>query len=626
MTDAPPHDVSHDASQGVLHDAPPVRHGRVVTAIRRIEGGVLVAAFLLSMVFPLIDALGRPFGGFSVPGSGSYRAQLTLWLSFLGGLLAAREGGHLTLSTVEAIGKARVRSAARLFSSSVAAAVCAVLAYAAYGVVVADRQQGTVLQFGLPSWVSECVMPVALALIALRLALGASNRWTGRAVAFGSIALAFGIGFFPSASHALYVPLLAVILVAAVVGAPVFVAMGGIALVLFFKDAVPVSAVTADIYRLMVSPTLPAVPLLTACGYVLAESHASQRLVRFFRALFGWMPGGVAVLVAAVCALFTTFTGGSGVTIMALGGLLYPILREDGYPEGFSLGLVTASGSLGLLLPPSLPVILYSIVASVPADSLYLAGLVPGLLLILIVGAFGIHVGRKVQKSRPKFSLREAIAAGWEAKWELSVPIMVVVLFSTGLATMVEAAALAFAYAIVVECFIMRDIDLFRELPAVLLKAGVLCGSVLILLASALGLTGWLVDAQIPDALLTAVRTHISSPHLFLLALNVVLLVLGSVLEIYSAIVILAPLVAPIGAAFGIDPVHLGVIFLANLELGFLFPPAGLNLFLSSSRFGKPLPQLYRHVVPFLLILGAGVLMITYLPQMSVGLLRLMGK
>jgi C4-dicarboxylate transporter DctM subunit len=244
----------------------------------------------------------------------------------------------------------------------------------------------------------------------------------------------------------------------------------------------------------------------------------------------------------------------------------------------------------------------------------------------VIVALYGMRAGRKAKTPRQAFSFRETLLAGWGAKWELSVPILVIVLFSTGLATMVEAAAVAFAYAIVVECFIMRDIHPVRRLPGVLLKAGVLCGAVLILLSSALGLTSWLVDAQIPSALLSAVKTHITSPHVFLLILNVVLLVLGSVLEIYSAIVILAPLVAPIGAAFGINPIHLGIVFLANLELGFLFPPVGLNLFLSASRFKKPLPELYRHVVPFLIILGAGVLMITYLPQMSIGILRLFGR
>lgn len=587
---------------------------------------MLVAAFLISMLLPLIEALGRHMGGFSLPGSTTYRAQLTLWLAFVGGLLATREGRHLTLSTAEAIGHARVRHVAQLFASSVAAAACAVLAYSAVGVVLADRIQGDRLVFGLPTWVSECVMPLALALIALRLAWRAGVSWKGRAVAFATIAAAFSLGAIPGAGEKLWLPLLALVIGATLVGSPVFLAMGGVALVLFFKGGVPVSAVTAEVYRLMVSPTLPAIPLLTACGYVLAESHASQRLVRFFRALFGWMPGGVAILVVAVCALFTTFTGGSGITIMALGGLLYPILLKDKYPEGFSLGLVTASGSLGLLFPPSLPVILYAIVANVPADSLYLAGLVPGMLLVVMVGLYGVFVGRKVGSPTQPFSLKEVVSAGWSAKWELTVPVMVIVLFATGLATMVEAAAIAFAYAIVVECFITRDIHLFRELPGVLLKAGVLCGSVLILLASAMGLTSWLVDAQIPDALLGAVRVHIHSPFVFLLVLNLVLLVLGSVLEIYSAIVILAPLVAPIGAAFGIDPVHLGIVFLANLELGFLFPPVGLNLFLASSRFGKPLPELCRHVVPFLIIIAIGVLMITYMPWMTTGVVKLLGK
>ena len=593
--------------------------------LHSLEGGVLVVAMLLSMVIPLVDALGRPFGGFSVPGSSEYRAQLTLWLALLGGLLAARERAHLTLSTAEAIGKVRVRDAARVFSSAVAAAVCAVLAYSAYGVVMADREQGKLLAIGLPVWVSECVMPVSLGLLSLRLAWGASQRWRGRLLAFGSIAAGLALGAIPAAAPGLALPLVGVIILAALVGAPVFVAMGGVALVLFFRDGVPVSAVTADIYRLMVSPTLPAVPLLTACGYVMAESQASQRLVRFFRALFGWMPGGVAVLVAAVCALFTTFTGGSGVTIMALGGLLLPILLKDGYKEGFSLGLVTASGSLGLLLPPSLPVILYAVVANVPADSLYLAGLLPGLLLILIVAAYGMFVGRNLTAHRQAFQLREALAAGWGAKWELSVPMVVIGLFVSGLTTMVEAAAVAFAYAIVVECFITRDIHWRLELPRVLVKASVLCGAVLILLSSALGLTSWLVDAQIPDQLLTFVRSHIQSQAMFLLVLNLVLLVLGSVLEIYSAIVILAPLVAPIGAAYGVDPVHLGVVFLANLELGFLFPPVGLNLFLSSSRFNEPLSKVYRHAVPFLIIMAISVLLITYVPAMTLGVVEFFG-
>jgi tripartite ATP-independent transporter DctM subunit len=354
--------------------------------------------------------------------------------------------------------------------------------------------------------------------------------------------------------------------------------------------------------------------------------------VRFFRALFGWMPGGIAVMVAAVCALFTTFTGGSGVTIIALGGLVYPMLRKDGYSEGFSLGLVTASGSLGLLFPPSLPVILYSVVAStgrsqsVPAESLYIAGLVPGLLLVVLTALYGIYIGRQHSAERQRFGWKELAASTWEAKWELGLPVFVIVLFASGLASMVETAAAALAYSVVVECLVTRDIHPFKALPGVLLKSAALMGAVLLLLAVAMGLTSYLVDAMIPDQLLEWVQSHIESPIVFLLALNVLLLVLGSVLEIYSAIIILAPLIAPMGAAFGVDPIHLGVIFLANLELGFLFPPMGLNLFLSSSRFGQPLTRLYRDVVPFLVILGAGVLLITYIPGMSLGILKLLGK
>lgn len=599
--------------------------------LHRTEEAVLAAALLAAMALPLIDAVGRPLGGFHVPGGAPYLQQITLWLAFLGGLLATREGAHLTLSTAELFGEGRWRRAAALLGGSVAAAVAAVLAYGAWQVVLADREQGKVLPGGLPEWVSECVMPLALALIALRLAWRAAEGWWGRLVAVAAAGGVFALGLVAARATTLAWPLALLVLAAALLGAPVFTAMGGVALVLFFKDGVPVSAVPAEIYRLIASPTLPAIPLLTACGYVLAESRASSRLVRFFRALFGWMPGGVAVMVAAVCALFTTFTGGSGVTIIALGGLVYPMLREEGYSEGFSLGLVTAAGSLGLLFPPSLPVILYSVVAgsremSAPADQLYLAGLLPGLLLVVLVAVYGVWAGVKSGAPRQRFAWGELGRSAWAAKWELLLPVVVVALFLSGLTSLVETAAAALLYAILVEWLLTRDLSPRRGLPQALVKSTVLTGAVLILLASALGLTSYLVDAQVPDRLLAWVQTHVESRFVFLLALNVILLVLGSVLEIYSAIIILAPLVVPLGLAFGIDPIHLGVIFLANLELGFLFPPVGLNLFLSSSRFGKPLPELYRHVLPFLAILGAGVLLITYFPALSLGLPRLLGR
>jgi tripartite ATP-independent transporter DctM subunit len=505
-----------------------------------------------------------------------------------------------------------------------------VLAYASWLVVQANRQEVKTLPGGIPVWLSECVMPATLAIVALRFAWYASPKWPLRLLPVATAAAAFGLGLVPEHAAALAWPLGIAILAASSLGAPIFVIMGSLALLLFFKDGTPVSAVTAEVYRLIASPTLPAIPLLTACGYVLAEGRASTRLLRFFRSLFGWMPGGLAVVAAAACALFTTFTGGSGVTIIALGGLLYPILRADNYPEDFSLGLVTAAGSLGLLFPPSLPVILYSVVASagdtqVPAGDLYLAGLVPGALLVLIVAAYGVHQGRRIATPRQPFAGAEFLAAAWRAKWELGLPVFVIFLFLTGRASMVETAAAAVLYAIVTQCLVERDVPL-RALPAVLVKAGSLMGAVLLLLAVAMGLTSYMVDALVAERLLNWAKDAISSQVVFLLALNVLLLIVGCLVDIYSAIVIVVPLIAPIGKAFGVDPLHMGVIFLANLELGFLTPPIGMNLFLSSSRFGVPLLRVYRQTFPFLLILLLGVLVITYVPQMTTGVVELLRR
>jgi tripartite ATP-independent transporter DctM subunit len=603
----------------------------LTAAVRRLEDWTLIAALALAALLPLVNMVGRPLGGFHVPGGAAYLQQLTLWLAFLGGLVAAREGRHLTLSTAELFGEGRVRHLGRVMAAAISAATVAVLTYASLGLIAANRQQGKILPNGIPEWVSELVMPVALGFMALRFAWRASPGWVGRVLALLAIPAIFALGLAPEAATSLTGVVVILVLVALVLGTPVFVAMGALSLFFFFKEGIPVSAVSAEVYRLIASPTLPAIPLLTACGYLLAESGASARLLRFFRSLLGWMPGGLAVIVTAVLALFTTFTGGSGVTIIAVGGLMYPMLKDDGYPEGFSLGLVTAAGSLGLLFPPSLPVILYSVVAgtreqSVPADSLYLAGLLPGILMIVLVAAYAIYVGRGLKTSRQPFSGREVLAATWRAKWELFLPFFVVGLFASGRASMVETAAAALVYAVIVECFVIRDLHPLRTLPGALIKSSVLTGAVLILLSAAMGITSYIVDAQVPEQLVTAVKAHIHSQFLFLLTLNALLLVVGSLVEIYAAIVAIAPLIVPLGAAFGVEPLHLGVIFLANLELGFLTPPFGLNLFLSSSRFSKPLTEVTKNAFPFLLIMALAVLLITYVPGMSVGLVKLLGS
>jgi tripartite ATP-independent transporter DctM subunit len=593
--------------------------------LHRIENGLLVGVFLAAISLPLLEAVGRTVG-WSLEGNAVYLEHAVLWLSFLGGLLATRERKHLQLSTIDVLSEGPIRQGISIVTSGLAASITGLLAYAAAQVVRVDRLQGDVLTIGVPEWISELIMPVALVLIAARIVWQAGDRWWMRLITLAIVPLGFLLDFAPALVEDHVWAFAVAILGGAVLGAPVFVTMAGLAVLFYFEEGTPIAAVSAEIYRLISSPTLPAIPLLTVCGYLLAESKASLRLVRFFKAVFGWMPGGIAVLVAGVCAAFTTFTGGSGVTIIALGGLVYGILRDDNYPEGFSLGFVTASSSLGLLFPPSLPVILYAVVVStspdfsVPAEDLYVAGLLPGLLMIVMVAGWGMRKGRKVERSRPPFNVRELGAATWAAKWELSVPVIVIGLFVSGLASMVEAAAAAAFYALIVEVFITKDIHLTRDLPGVLVKAGVLVGAVLILLAAAMGLSSYvLVEAGLPDIMLDWVQLHIESKWVFLLALNGLLLLMGAVLEIYSAIVILPPLLAPMAAHYGVDPVHLGIIFLANLELGFITPPVGLNLFLAASRFEVPMVKLYRQMVPYVLILGAAVLLITYVPQMSVG-------
>jgi len=460
--------------------------------------------------------------------------------------------------------------------------------------------------------------------MALRTAWLAPSGWKGRIACVAAVGGAFALGLASGHPEVLIWPVSLLILVAFLMGAPVFVAMAGIAMLMFFSEGSPIAAVPTETFRLVASPTLPAIPLLTLAGYLMSEGGSAKRLVAAYQSVFGWMPGGLAIMVVFVCAIFTTFTGASGVTILALGGLVLPALLKEGYPEGFSLGLVTASGSLGLLFPPSLPVILYGVVAGVAIERLFLAGLVPGFLMILLVCVYGVIVGVRFKVPRHAFDGKQALRDMWAAKWDLGLPILVILAVVSGFATIVEASGIAAAYALLVETVIFREIHPIKQLPKVMGDAATLVGAVLILLGVALGLTSYFVDAQIPDLLVAWVSAHIHSPEMFLLVLNGLLLVLGSVLEIYSAIVVLAPLLVPLGKAYHIDPVHLGVVFLANLELGFLFPPMGLNLFLSAQRFQKPLPELYKRALPFLAILAIGVLIITYVPAVTTGVSNLL--
>jgi tripartite ATP-independent transporter DctM subunit len=415
------------------------------------------------------------------------------------------------------------------------------------------------------------------------------------------------------------------IVAAAAAGAPIFAVLGGAGLFLFYLADTPIASVPVEAYRIASNAILPSLPLFTLAGTILAESQASARLVRVFRAWFGWLPGGTAIAAVTVCGFFTTFTGGSGVTILALGGLMLPVLLRQGYQERFSLGTLTAAGSLGILFPPSLLIILYGVQAQTAIDRLFAAGIAPGTLLVVLVSGYALARGWSARGARSSFSLREAGGALWEAKWEIALPVVVLVSIFSGYATLVEAAALTAFYTLTVEVFIHRELSLRRDFAKILVDCAVMVGGIFIILACAMGFTNYLVDADVPTRGADWVQSGIESQWLFLLALNAFLLVVGCLMDIFSAIVVVVPLILPVADAFGVDRVHLGIIFLANMELGYLTPPVGMNLFVAAFRFNRPLMEIYRASVPFLIIMLAGVLLITYAPWLTVGVLDWLG-
>jgi len=595
--------------------------------IRVAEEWVACAALLLMASLPLLEAVLRSTTGSGIPGSLPIVQHLTLWVTFLGAALAAREGKLLALATGELMPEGKWRSAAKIFSAAVASCVSIMLGKAAFDLLVIERDAGTVFALDVPVWVALLVMPLGFGVIALRLVWRSSDGWSGRAIAAIGLLVGLLLSLNPSwLEGSPKWPWLLLLVLATVLGGPIFAILGGAAVFLFLIEGVPAAAVPVETYRLTVDATLPAIPLFTLAGFLLAQGGTSKRLLRVFRAFLGWLPGGTAVVAAVSCAFFTVLTGGSGVTILALGGLLFQALRGDKYRERFSLGLLTASGSLGILFPPALPLILYAIVADISIPDLFVGSMLPGVLLLALVAAWGIREGRLTGAGRQRFTWSELVGAVWEGKWELLLPVVVLVAIFGGFATIIEAAALTALYAFLVQFVIVRDVSIVKDLRPILTESLVLVGGVLIILAVALGFTNYLVDAQIASSIVHWVQAYIQSPLTFLLCLNLILLVVGCLMDIFSAIMVVVPLIVPLGAAYGIDPIHLGVIFVANLELGYLTPPVGLNLFLAAYRFERPLLQIWRAAIPMLVILAIGVLAITYVPALSLGLLELLGR
>ena len=402
----------------------------------------------------------------------------------------------------------------------------------------------------------------------------------------------------------------------AVVGVPLFAIIAGGAILGYLRADVPLASIAVEILGVATLPTLVAIPLFCFAGYVLAESPAPKLLVRLSEALFGWMPGGLAIFALAVCALFTAFTGASGITIIAMGALLYPALKQARYSERFSLGLVTTGGSLGLLFAPSLPLILYGVVSETRIDSLFLAGVLPGLIMIVLLSAYCLWVNRSERQPLASFDWREAAGALKAAGWELPLPAVVLGGIYSGYFAISEAAAVTALYVVIVEVFIRRAIPLAR-LPLIMRDSMTLVGGILLILAVSLASTNLIIDAEIPQRLLSVIGEYVSGPLGFMVALLIFLLILGAFLDIFSAIVLIVPLILPIAAQFGVHPVHLGIVFLATMQLGYLTPPVGLNLFIASYRFEQPIVRVYLASLPFLLVLMAAVLLIAFWPSLS---------
>lgn len=404
-------------------------------------------------------------------------------------------------------------------------------------------------------------------------------------------------------------------------GAPLFAVISALTLLLLFSGQIDSSAMIIEMYRMATTPILVAIPLFTFAGYLLSESGAPKRLIRLSDAILGWLPGGLSMIALVTCAIFTALTGATGLTIIALGGILFPAMLQGRYPEKFSLGLLTTSGTLGLLFPPSLPLIIYAIVAKVRIDQLFLAGILPGILLLILLSSFSIYKAIVSDVPRKRFNLFEVFQALKGMIWELPLPVVVLGGIYSGYFAVSEAAAITAVYVLLIEVVIYRDIR-WRELPKVMRKSMVLVGGILIILGAALGLTNYLIDEQVPMKIMDLIKVHIESPIVFLVVLNFFLLAVGCIMGTFSALIVVVPLIPPIAQAYGIHPLHLGIILLTNLEIGASIPPLGINLFISSIRFEKSILRLYLASLPFIGVLLCALAIITYLPWLSLALLK----
>jgi tripartite ATP-independent transporter DctM subunit len=586
----------------------------VTGPLHRVENLALAAA-LAALALLGVGSASRTFAGVD-----ELSRHLTLLIGMLGGMVATRENRLLAMGTIVQALPVRWKPAVGLFAGLVATTVAALLTLAAWQFVRQEAGSSGALAFGVPRIALQAAMPLGFAVITLRLAGRAAPTLAGQAAVLAvGIAITAAAAGLDGGMPALRAPLLVALAAAILCGAPLFVGLAGIALIYFISAGDPIASVPLDHYDQVTNPLLATLPLFTLAGFVVTATGAARRLVRLLQAWTGHLRGGPAVVTVFACAFFTAFTGGSGITILALGGLLMPILMHSRYEARAALGLVTGAGSLGVLFAPCLPLILYSIVAQVSIEDMFLGGALPGALMVLLACVWGVVISPR-RRWRPRFRWRRVVATTWRAKWDLLLPVVPLVLIFGGFVLPVPAAAMTAAYAILVAAFLNRDLPKGGRLVEVFCECGLLVGGVLLILGTAMGLTNLLVTEHVPDRLAAWLDAAIDARWVFLLLLNLLMVALGCVIEIFSAIIVVAPLVVPVAAAFDVHPVHLGVVMLASLELGYLMPPIGLNLLMSALRFERPMLSVARATVPMMIVLAIGVTLITAFPRMSLWL------
>jgi len=578
--------------------------------------------FSIIITFPIIQILSRFSNFFSIPASQEIVQHMTLWIGFVGAIIAARSNKLLSIVREPVFNKSSEFIFSKFLVHIFSCSVVFLLAVSYFKMIQISFQYPDYIAPYVPIWFAQSIIPVGLLLIWHQLILTSSSNFKYRLfIFFMSMLPAFILIFwqFPLSNPIglWFKVILALSLLA--YGLPIFILLAALAIFFFLSEPSDwatnfdlISTISDSAYRIVVSPTLAAIPIFTLAGYLLAESNISKRLLTFFKTSLGWLPGSTVMIVVLLCAFFTALTGGSGVTILALGAILYPILIEDGFSKKFSLGLITTAGSVGLLFPPSLPAIIYSVTAGINPLDLFKQGFLPAIFLLMVVFIYGL-LAKKPTKDKHPFNIQNALNSIKLASWEIIIPVLIILSLFSGFATLVECAALLVFYVLFIEIIIYKDIAL-SDVPKIVIDCATLVGGVLIILGFAMGFTGYLVDAQVPLKILHFVQSSISSKIIFLLALNILLLLIGCIMDVFSAIIVVVPLIAPLASYFGIDPIHLAIIFIANLELGYITPPVGMNLYLSSYRFEKDMPTIYAATLPFFFIRLIGVLMITYIP------------